>query len=74
MFQLGARHFTFLGRSGTDKAPAAQLVNDLTTAGAVVTVCRGSVADRAVVQSAVDSSTRPIGGVIQASMAIHVSL
>lgn len=73
MLQLGARHFTFVGRSGTDKPAAAKLVADLTAAGAVITVCKGSVADRAVVSRAVDSSTRPIGGVMQASMAIHVS-
>jgi hypothetical protein len=73
MLQLGARHFTFIGRSGTDKPAAAKLVADLTAAGAIVVVCKGSVADRTVVQNAISSSARPIGGLVQASMAIHVS-
>ena len=74
MFLLGARHFTFIGRSGTDKPSAAKLVQDLTLAGATITVCRGSVADPEVVLKAIDDSTYAIGGVVQASMAIHVSL
>jgi hypothetical protein len=74
MFLLGARHFTFIGRSGVDKASAAILVKDLSSAGATVTVCRGSVADAEVVQRAIDGASHAIGGVIQASMAIHVSL
>ncbi len=73
MFSLGARHFTFISRSGVERPSAAKLVADLESAGACVTVCKGSVTDRAIVQEAVDSSSRPIGGVIQASMAIHVS-
>jgi hypothetical protein len=74
MFLLGARHFTFIGRSGTDKPSAARLVHDLTSAGATITVCKGSVANLDVVRQAIEESTHAIGGVVQASMAIHVSL
>jgi hypothetical protein len=74
MFLLGARHFIFIGRSGIEKPSAARLVKDLTSAGATITVCRGSVADADVVQRAIDGASHAIGGVIQASMAIHVSL
>jgi hypothetical protein len=74
MFLLGARHFTFIGRSGIDKPSAARMVQDLIHAGAAITICRGSVADPEVVRKAVASSSHAIGGVVQASMAIHVSL
>jgi NAD(P)-dependent dehydrogenase (short-subunit alcohol dehydrogenase family) len=74
MFLLGARHFTFIGRSGTDKPSASKLVEDLTEAGATVTVHKGSVADRELVQRAVNGCSRSIGGVVQASMAIHVGI
>lgn len=74
MFALGARNFTFIGRSGTTKPSAARLVDDLTRSGATITVVQGSVADLSVVQRAIDTSTHAIGGVVQASMAIHVSL
>jgi hypothetical protein len=74
MFLLGARHFIFIGRSGVDKPSAARLIKDLTSAGATIKVCRGSVADADVVQRAIHGASHAIGGVIQASMAIHVSL
>lgn len=73
MLRRGARHFVFIGRSGTDKAPARNLVNDLQAAGASVTVIRGDVAAYKDVEKAVAAATRPIGGVIQAAMSIHVS-
>lgn len=73
MLRRGARRFVFIGRSGTDKAPARNLVKDLQAAGASVTVIRGDVAAYQDVEKAVAAATRPIGGVIQAAMSIHVS-
>jgi len=73
MLQRGARHFVFVGRSGTDKTPARNLVKDLQAAGASVTIIRGDVAAYKDVENAVAEAIRPIGGVIQAAMSIHVS-
>ena len=73
MLQRGARHFVFIGRSGTDKPAAKNLVHDLETAGANVVVVRGDVGSYADVERTVSEASRPIGGVVQAAMSVHVS-
>ncbi|TLD16759.1 uncharacterized protein PgNI_02150 [Pyricularia grisea] len=76
MLSRGARKFTFLGRSGTDREPAARLVQDLELCGASVTVVRGDVVDAADVERAVAASAAagPIGGVVQAAMGLDEAL
>jgi acyl transferase domain-containing protein/NADPH:quinone reductase-like Zn-dependent oxidoreductase/NADP-dependent 3-hydroxy acid dehydrogenase YdfG len=76
MLLNGAQHFTFLGRSGTDKPSAADLVSDLELQGATVNVIRGDVCDPIAVQTAVSACTadKPLGGVIQAAMGLTESL
>ena len=74
MFKRGARHFTFLGRSATDKPAAREVVENLETAGAVVQVVRGDVSNKADVVACMTVSPRPIGGVIQAAMGLHEAL
>ncbi|KAL8735750.1 MAG: hypothetical protein Q9166_000613 [cf. Caloplaca sp. 2 TL-2023] len=58
MFDRGARHFTFLGRSATDKAAAREVVMSLQRAGATVQVYLHSL----------------LGGVFQAAMGLHEAL
>lgn len=70
MVARGACHFVFLGRSGTDKPEAQQLVSRLRKAGATVLVVRGDVSQAADVNEAVltcRSTGRCIGGVVQVS-------
>ncbi|KAI6635430.1 Type I Iterative PKS [Pyricularia oryzae] len=76
MLSRGARKFTFLGRSGTDREPAARLVQDLELCGASVTVVRGDVVDASDVERAVAASAAagPIGGVVQAAMGLDEAL
>ena len=74
MLDRGARHFTFLGRSGCDKPNALALVQDLKRAGATVTVVKGDVANKADVDTAISACALPIGGVIQAAMGLHEAL
>ncbi|KAL9091247.1 MAG: hypothetical protein Q9159_001542 [Coniocarpon cinnabarinum] len=74
MMSRGARKFVFLGRSGTDRTPARQLVEDLEDQGAQVTVVRGDVVRYADVEKAVAAIKGPIGGVIQAAMGLNESL
>ena len=64
----------FLGRSGTDRAPARLLVEELERSGAHVMVARGDVGVYDDVCNAVGSIDSPIGGVIQAAMGLDVSL
>ncbi|GAW26384.1 putative polyketide synthase [Rosellinia necatrix] len=77
MMARGARRFVFLGRSGTDKPSARQLVSRLEKAGGIVGVVRGDVSKAADVTAAVKACIdmqRPIGGVIQAAMGLHEAL
>ncbi|RYO86469.1 hypothetical protein DL762_004751 [Monosporascus cannonballus] len=73
MMESGARHFTFLSRSGADSASAAKLVRDLEAAGALVQVVRGDATVRADVIRAVQNvpSQHPIKGVIHAAMVLR---
>ena len=74
MFQRGARNFTFLGRSATDKAAAREVVENLERAGATVQVVRGDVSNKDDVVACMNISPQPIGGVIQAAMGLHEAL
>ncbi|CAG8904561.1 unnamed protein product [Penicillium egyptiacum] len=74
MFDRGARHFTFLGRSGCDKPAARELVTNLEASGATVQVVRGDVINANEAQAAVDACIQPIGGVVQAAMGLSEAL
>ncbi|KAJ9366241.1 hypothetical protein DTO282E5_9065 [Paecilomyces variotii] len=74
MFIRGARHFTFLGRSGCDKPAARELVDNLRGLGAIVQVVRGDVVDREAVEAAMTACPKPVGGVIQAAMGLNEAL
>ncbi|KAI0006809.1 hypothetical protein F4779DRAFT_595040 [Xylariaceae sp. FL0662B] len=74
MVSRGARKFVFLGRTGTDRAPARRLVEDLEFSGAQVTVVRGDVINYGDVEKAVKTIKGPIGGVIQAAMGLDEAL
>lgn len=73
MVERGAHNFVFLGRSGLDKAPARQLIEDLTRLGANCKVVRGDVCLTDDVAELVRQADQPIGGVIQAAMTLAVS-
>lgn len=73
MLSRGARNFVFIGRSGTDKPSARNLVNTLEEAGATVVVVKGNVCCLEDVTNAVSQATNPVGGVIQAAMGLNVS-
>ncbi|KAK1634593.1 polyketide synthase [Colletotrichum phormii] len=75
MMSRGARHFVFLGRSGSDRPEARSLVDRLLGAGASVEVVRGDVSNQEDVDASVDAcSGRLIGGVVQAAMGLSEAL
>ena len=74
MFSRGARNFTFLGRSGSDKQNARELVESLEKSGATIKVVRGDVVHKEDVVKAVRACELPIGGVVQAAMGLHEAL
>ncbi|KAJ5807079.1 Acyl transferase/acyl hydrolase/lysophospholipase [Penicillium riverlandense] len=74
MISCGARRFIFLGRSGSDRPEAKDIVDDLRAQGANVTVIRGDVCKYEDVERALESADCHIGGVIQAAMALSEAL
>ncbi|KAJ5817603.1 Acyl transferase/acyl hydrolase/lysophospholipase [Penicillium robsamsonii] len=74
MISCGARRFIFLGRSGADRPQAKEIVDDLRAQGAHVTVIRGDVCRYEDVERALEAADCPIGGVIQAAMALSEAL
>jgi NADP-dependent 3-hydroxy acid dehydrogenase YdfG len=74
MLSRGARHFSFLGRSGADKPAAAELIRSLEKAGAHITIVRGDVANKDSVDELVATAPKPVGGIVHAAMGIHEAL
>lgn len=74
MMSRGARKFVYLGRSGIDKAPARELIQDLERNGAKCNVVRGDVCSKSAIEEVVRQAEAegPIGGVIQAAMGLNV--
>ncbi|CAH0054521.1 unnamed protein product [Clonostachys solani] len=73
MLSRGARQLIFVGRSGTQKKAARQLIEDLEAAGAICTVITGDVTNYDDVVKALKASESPLGGVVQAAMGLSVS-
>ncbi|CAG9990413.1 unnamed protein product [Clonostachys byssicola] len=73
MLSRGARQFIFVGRTGTQKQAAKQLIEDLKAAGAICTVITGDVTNYDDVVRALKSTETPLGGVVQAAMGLSVS-
>ncbi|KAJ5715138.1 Acyl transferase/acyl hydrolase/lysophospholipase [Penicillium malachiteum] len=74
MMSSGARRFIFMGRSGSDRPEARNIVNDLRAQGADVTIIRGDLCRYEDVERAMEAAESPIGGVIQAAMALSEAL
>lgn len=75
MMNRGAKHFSFMARSGTDSKQAAVLVDKMRKAGASVQVIRGDATVRADVDKVLKSipSEHPVRGVVHAAMVLRVS-
>jgi hypothetical protein len=74
MLSRGARHFSFLGRSGAEKPAAAELIRGLEKADAHITIVRGDVANKESVDELVATAPKPVGGVVHAAMGLHEAL
>ncbi|CAK4032116.1 polyketide synthase [Lecanosticta acicola] len=76
MIKRGAKKFAFLGRSGTDKPAARQLIEDLEQSGAECVVIRGDVCSADDVQAVVAAAAAqgPVGGVVQAAMGLNEAI
>ncbi|KAJ3578773.1 hypothetical protein NPX13_g1790 [Xylaria arbuscula] len=72
MMDRGAKHFTFISRSGTDKPEAARLVADIESSGAFTKVVRADASNEDDVTKTVSTiqAERPIRGVVHAAMVL----
>ncbi|KAI1813021.1 reducing type I polyketide synthase 10 [Poronia punctata] len=76
MVSRGAKKFAFLGRSGLQKTPARNLVEDLDRMGAKSVVVKGDVCSAADVNAVVAAAAEmgSIGGVVQAAMGLNEAI
>jgi NAD(P)-dependent dehydrogenase (short-subunit alcohol dehydrogenase family) len=74
MVERGARHLTFLGRSGADSKDAAAMVESLRARGCRVHVVRGDVSNKVDVERAVAAAGVPVYGMVQGAMALEDKL
>lgn len=74
MVERGARHLTFIGRSGADKPEAATMVDQLRARGCAVHVVRGDVTNEEDVKEAVAAAGVPVYGMVQGAMALEDKL
>ncbi|KAI0505381.1 hypothetical protein F5B22DRAFT_526976 [Xylaria bambusicola] len=72
MMAHGAKHFTFISRSGIDKPEAARLVKHIELSGASTRVERADASDQDKIARIVASiqAERPIRGVVHAAMVL----
>ncbi|KAJ8122943.1 hypothetical protein ONZ43_g990 [Nemania bipapillata] len=73
MLELGARHFTFISRTGADKPEAARVIQAIHDYGASARVFRVDASDAEATRKAVTQANadRPIRGVIHAAMVLR---
>ncbi|KAI0424099.1 hypothetical protein F5Y09DRAFT_154094 [Xylaria sp. FL1042] len=72
MMERGAKHFTFISRSGIDKPEAARLVADIELSGASTQVVRADASNEKDIARIVSSlqAERQIRGVVHAAMVL----
>lgn len=72
MVKRGARHLTYLSRSGCDNDDTATFVTELEESGVTALVIQGNVSSFEDVQRAVRSSDRPVKGAVQGALVLKV--
>ena len=72
MVQRGARHLTYLSRSGCANKETRNFLAELQASGADTVIVRGDVASLEDVQRAVSSCDKPIKGVVQGALVLQV--
>lgn len=72
MAEKGAKHLTFMTRSGAHTAEAKRTLKDIASLGCGVDVLRCDVGDFDQVERAIASFTRPLRGIIHGAMALKV--
>ncbi|KAI2615012.1 putative polyketide synthase [Hypoxylon sp. NC1633] len=74
MLSRGARQFVFVGRTGIQKPAAKRLVENLEKAGASCVIVKGDVTNEDDMMRAIRAAPAPLGGVVQAAMALSEAI
>lgn len=74
MVEKGARHLVFLSRSAGTSARDQSFVHELEIQGCTVVLVKADVSVLEDVMTAIRSCPRPIGGILQLSMVLRVSI
>ena len=72
MAERGAKHLTFMARSGAQTAEAKSALADIASLGCETHVLRCDVGDLEAVEAAMATITRPLRGVMHAAMVLKV--
>ena len=72
MVQSGARHLTYLSRSGCADEEARNFLAELQASGIDTVIVKGDVASLEDVQRAIFSCDKPIKGVVQGALVLQV--
>lgn len=74
MVEKGARHLIFLSRSAGTSARDQAFAHELEIQGCTVVLAKADVSVLEDVKAAIRSCPRPIGGILQLSMVLRVSI
>lgn len=74
MVEKGARHLVFLSRSAGTSARDQAFAHELEIQGCTVVLVKADVSVLEDVKAAIRSCPRPIGGILQLSMVLRVSI
>jgi len=72
MAEKGAKHLTFMTRSGARTEEARKALEDIESLGCGAHLLQCDVGDLGAVEAAMASMTRPLHGIIHAAMALKV--
>ena len=72
MVKRGARHLTYLSRSGCSNDDTSTFITELQDSGVTALVVQGDVSSFEDVQRAVRSSERPVKGAVQGALVLKV--
>jgi hypothetical protein len=72
MAEAGASEIVFLSPSAGDEQRYSSFVKELQCLGCRAVLVPGSVVDMSAVENAIRSATKPLKGVMQASMVLRV--
>ena len=73
MVMQGARHLTYLSRSGVTNEETETFISELNSQGVTTVIAKGDVASLKDVEVVVASCSHPVKGVVQGALVLKVN-